>query len=132
MIKNFKIFEAKGGIDPYDEENWNDEIDLSGQDLDTQVKMLNDLILNRHRPLMSEFDVDFHYSKMSYNDEEHGAGNAIDEIIDVLLGEDGDIIFIGIISVYDEKTDDYNDYDVYYTVDVNYPIYIKSTKVILK
>jgi hypothetical protein len=131
MITKFKSFEQKSDIDPYGEENWNDEIDLSEADLDEQVKILRELILDDPKPLMSEFDVDFHYTKMEYDDNEYENGNALDEIFDIFLNEDGEIIFTGIINVYVEETDDYMDYNVYYTIDKKYPIFIKKQKVIL-
>ena len=131
-MRTFEQFKGNDN-DPYNEENWGEgpqSIDLSQEDPDYKVEYLQKLFEEGDDIRMSEQNVDFYYIKKVIEswdddgfDEEFGPGNDLDEIFEVFLNEDGDIIFQGIRQKYIEDTDDYDDHPVFYTVDVNHPIY---------
>ena len=136
LITKFKMFENDNheDVDPYGEENWNGPqiYDYSGDDKDSQVEMLKKLIVDGPAIRFSEPNVDFYYTKKVIeegnedgSDEEKGPGDALDEILDIFLDEDGDLIFVGSHEEYiEEEDDDYEDHSIYYTVDTTKSIYL--------
>jgi hypothetical protein len=114
-MKRFKEYILESiDIDPYGEENWNTEYDLSEMEIDEKIEKLKELILNKVIKfnfilfISSSMYVSYKYKKV--------IGETVNNIY---LDEDGYIV-MG------------NDRDDYYTLDTRYPIIIGDNEITIK